>query len=323
MMGVLLVVDFSVITPVYNGEVYLRETIDSVLANLDNNFSFEYLIIDDGSTDSSRDILEEYSSNPIIRVLSIPNGGEAAAVNLALKNAFGEYILIVNADDPLISSNLFSQSFKAFDQDPDVIVTYPDWNVISDEGNLLETKKLPDFSMELLVGEFLCLPGPGAIFRRSTALKIGGRNTAFKFVSDYDFWLRMSLEGVFFHIPYVLAQWREHAQSTSVNSRGLEMGLERIQLMEDFLKTSNLDSILIRKGISHAYYHAALLSYFTDTVPGRKWMFRAFIKRRGWIESSDLRVILFCLFLPISRALLPILNKTPLINRPLKRVERV
>lgn len=315
-------VDFTIITPVYNGEAYLRETIDSVVLNLDSNFSYEYLIIDDGSTDSTRDILKDYSHRLFIRVLSIPNGGEAAAVNLALNDASGNYILIVNADDPLISSNLFYKSFNALDQDPNIVVTYPDWNVISDKSKILETKKLPDFSIELLVGEFLCLPGPGAIFRRSTALKIGGRDAAFKFVSDYDFWLRMSLEGNFFHIPYVLAQWREHTQSTSVSSRGLEMGLERIQVMEDFLKNSNLDSSLIRKGISHAYYHAALLSYFTKSVPGRKWMFRAFRKRRGWIENSDLRIILFCLFLPFSRALLPILNKTPLINRPLKRVDR-
>ena len=250
-------VDFTIITPVYNGEAFLRETIDSVVSNLDSNFSYEYLIIDDGSTDSTRHILEEYSHISYIRILSIPNGGEAAAVNLALKDATGKYILIVNADDPLISSNLFYQSFNALDRDPNIVVTYPDWNVISDENRILESKSLPNFSMELLVGEFLCLPVPGAIFRRSTALKIGGRDTAFKFVSDYDFWLRMSSEGVFFHIPYVLAQWREHTQSTSVSSRGLEMGLERIQVMEDFLKNSDLDPSLIRKGISHAYYHAA------------------------------------------------------------------
>jgi glycosyltransferase involved in cell wall biosynthesis len=316
-------VDFSVITPVYNGEAYLRETIESVLLNLDANFSFEYLIIDDGSTDSTKDILKEYSHNTYIRILSIPNGGEAAAVNLALKNAIGKYVLIVNADDPLLSSNLFYQSFNAFDRDPNIVVTYPNWNVISDKNRILESKNLPNFSMELLVGEFLCLPGPGSIFRRSTALKIGGRNTSFKFVSDYDFWLRMSLEGIFFHIPFVLAQWREHTQSTSVSSRGLEMGLERIQVMEDFLRNADLDTSLNRKGISHAYYHAALLSYFNKSVPGRKWMFSAFRKRRGWIEGSDLRIILFCLFLPFSRALLPILNKTPLINRPLKRVDKV
>ena len=105
-------------------------------------------------------------------------------------------------------------------------------------------------------------------------------------------------------------------------SRGLEMGLERIKVMKDFLKDSDLDSDLRRKGISHAYYNAALLCYFSKSVPGRKWMLKAFRTRRSWIENSDIRIILFCLFLPVSRTLLPILNITPLINRPLKRVKR-
>jgi len=315
-------VDFSIITPVFNGEVYLEETIDSVLTNLHPSFSYEYLIIDDGSTDSTKDILLKYSDESVIKIFSIANGGEAAAVNFALNQAVGKYILVVNADDPLVSSYLFYISHVALDKDPNIVVAYPDWNVISEENRIIETKNLPDYSVDLLVGEYRCLPGPGSVFRKSAALKIGGRNTAFKFVSDYDFWLRMSQKGTFFHIPNVLAQWREHTHSTSVASRGFEMGLERIKVMKDFLKDSDLDSDLRRKGISHAYYNAALLCYFSKSVPGRKWMLKAFRTRRGWIENSDIRIILFCLFLPVSRTLLPILNITPLINRPLKKVNR-
>lgn len=315
-------VDFSIITPVFNGEIYLEETINSVLSNLDSRFSYEYLIIDDGSTDSTREILLKYSHESVIKIFSLTNGGEAAAVNFALDKSVGKYVIVVNADDPLVSSKLFYESHVALDSDLNIAVAYPDWNVISDENRIIETKKLPDYSLDLLVGEFRCLPGPGAVFRRSAALKIGGRNTGFKFVSDYDFWLRMSQVGTFIHIPNVLAQWREHTHSTSVASRGFEMGLERIKVMENFLRDSNLDSELKRKGLSHAYYNAALLSYFSKSVPGRKWMFKAFRTRRKLIENSDVRIILFCLFLPISRILLPILNITPLINRPIKRVKR-
>ena len=99
------------------------------------------------------------------------------------------------------------------------------------------------------------------------------------------------------------------------------MGIERIKVMEEFLGNSNLDAKLIRKGLSHAYYHAALLSYFSREVPGRKWMIKSFMVRRGWVENTDIRIILFCLFFPASRFLLPVLNKTPLINKPLKRAK--
>jgi glycosyltransferase involved in cell wall biosynthesis len=312
-------VDFSIITPVFNGEIYLEETINSVLSNLNSRFSYEYLIIDDGSTDSTREILLKYSHESIIKVFSITNGGEAAAVNFALDKAVGKYVIVVNADDPLVSSKLFYESHVALDGDLNIIVAYPDWNVISDDNRIIETKKLPDYSLDLLVGEFRCLPGPGTVFRRSAALKIGGRNTAFKFVSDYDFWLRMSQEGAFIHIPDVLAQWREHTHSTSVASRGFEMGLERINVMEDFLKNSDFDVRQKRKAISHAYYNAALLAYFSSSVPGRKWMIEALKKRRGWIEKSDIRVVLFCLLLPFSRKMLKIVSKIPFINTPIKK----
>lgn len=314
--------DFTVITPVYNGEKYLRETINSVLANFESNLSFDYIIINDGSTDLTLDILEEFSQHSRIRIFNIPNGGEAAAVNYGLQYATGKYVLVVNSDDPLISSELFSQSFSVMENNVNIVVVYPDWNIISDQNEIIEIKKLPEFNKEILVGEFQCLPGPGAVFRRDAGLSVGGRNTNFRFVSDYDFWLRMSLKGDFFHIPSVLAQWRQHGQSTSINNRGLEMGLERIQVMEEFLNIANFDNVLTRKAISHAYYHAALLSYFSKIVPGRSWMIKAFKLRKWWIENSDIRIVLFCLFLPASRFLIPILNRTPLINSPIKKAKK-
>ena len=311
-------IDFSIITPVYNGESYISETVESVLLNLDPNLRFEYLIIDDGSTDNTKSILEKYSQNELVKVFSVKNSGEAAAVNYGLEKALGDYILIVNADDPLLSPHLFTLSNKIFRSNQRVVVVYPDWNIISKSNLVLETKKLSNYSFEVLVGEFQCLPGPGSVFRRSAALKVGGRSTLYRFVSDYNFWLKLSLQGDFFHIPEVLAQWRSHSESTSVNSKGYEMGMERIKVMEEFVNYANIKGTLKRKALSHAYYHSALLSYFSREVPGRKWMLKAFLIQKGWIKNADIRIIVFCLLYPFSRYLLPILNRTPFINNPIK-----
>jgi glycosyltransferase involved in cell wall biosynthesis len=315
-------IDFTIITPVYNGEIYIEETIKSVVSNFAKEFTFEYLIINDGSTDSTKVILNEYTSHPGIEIFHIPNGGEAEAVNLGLQKASGKYVLIVNADDPLITSALFISSYGILEENPDVVLTYPDWKIISQENIEIEVKRLPEFSLDVLIGEFRCLPGPGAIFRRNAALNVGGRNKKFKYVSDYEFWLRMSRKGTFHHLPNVLAQWRSHNQSASTSGRGLEMGNERISVMKEFLEGSDLDSSLAKKAISQAYYQGALLSYFSKDVPGRKWMIKALILRRGWIEKSDFRIVIFCLFLPMSRWLLPILEKIPLLNSPLRRIKR-
>ena len=313
------IINFSVITPVYNGEAFISETIESVLSNFDPNLSFEYLIIDDGSTDNTNSIIEKYSQNELVKFFSVKNSGEAAAVNFGLEKASGEYILVVNADDPLFSPRLFTLAYEILNNNKEIVVVYPDWKIVSESNLLLETKKLSKYSFEVLVGEFQCLPGPGSIFRRSAALKVGGRSTSYRFVSDYNFWLKLSLLGDFFHVPEVLAQWRHHSDSTSVNSKGYDMGVERISVIEDFVMGASIENSLKRKARSHAYYHAALLSYFSNEVPGRKWILKAFLIQRGWIKNADVRIVVFCLLYPFSRYLLPILNLTPFINSPIKK----
>ena len=131
-------IDFSIITPVYNGESFISETVESVLLNLDPNLRFEYLIIDDGSTDNTKNILEKYSQNELVKVFSVKNSGEAAAVNYALEKALGEYILIVNADDPLLSPRLFTLANEIFKSNEKVVVVYPDWNIVSESNLILE-----------------------------------------------------------------------------------------------------------------------------------------------------------------------------------------
>ena len=289
-----------------------------MLSNIDPNFIYEYIIIDDGSTDNTKTILEKYSQNDLVKVFSIKNSGEAGAVNYGLGKASGEYILVVNADDPLLSPKLFTLANEIFKSNEKVVVVYPDWNIISKSNLVLETKKLSSYSFEEMVGEFQCLPGPGSIFRRSAALKVGGRSTLYRFVSDYDFWLKLSLQGDFFHIPEVLAQWRSHSESTSVNSKGYEMGMERIRVIEEFVNYANIKKSFKRKALSHAYYHGALLCYFSRDVPGRKWILKAFSIQKGWIKNADIRVVVFCLLYPFSRYLLPIIKLTPLINNPIK-----
>ena len=312
------IIDFTIITPVYNGEAFISETVESVIHNFDPNFRFEYIIVDDGSTDNTKKLLRKYLHNNSVKVFSTKNSGEAAAVNYGLNKAEGKYVLIVNADDPLLSKRLFTLAHQIFEHNQKIVVAYPDWNIISESNSVIETKKLPDFSVDLLVGEFRCLPGPGAIFRRDVALRVGGRSKKYKYVSDYYFWLNLSLYGDFAHIPEILAQWRSHNESTSISSRGLEMASERIKVMEDFTKSTNLEKSLKLKALSHAYYHAALLSYFSKEVPGRKWMLKAFLIQKGWIKNADIRIVVFCLLYPFSRYLLPLLNRTPLINNPIK-----
>lgn len=116
----------SVIVPVYNTEQYLHRCIDSILAQTYTDF--ELLLIDDGSTDSSGAICDEYAlKDTRVRVFHKENGGVSSARNLGLDNAQGEWITFVDSDDIFVDSNAFAV-FVNKDIDADLIVYSFLWN---------------------------------------------------------------------------------------------------------------------------------------------------------------------------------------------------
>jgi hypothetical protein len=137
---------------------------------------------------------------------------------------------------------------------------------------------------------------------------INGRNKTYKFVSDYDFWLRIAQYGDFVRIPKILAQWRNHSDSTSVRKKGKEMALERIAVIENYLMNNPQNKSLYKKALSTAYYNAAILAFFTPEVPGRKLLIKALSIRRGWIKTSKVKVVTYLLLLPMSRYLYKIIE---------------
>jgi glycosyltransferase involved in cell wall biosynthesis len=291
----------TVVTAVFNGAEYIRETIDSVLSCA-AGINFEYIVVNDGSTDNTLEIVQSYGNK--LRVISHQNCGESASVSKAFQEAKGEYLLVVSADDPLLTSKLFEDVFDWFNADENLVAVYPDWQMIDPGGRVIQTVLVPDYSDELLIGECRTLPGPGVIFRKSATLAIGGRLSKWVYVGDYDFWLRLSRLGEIRHRNGVLAQWRHHPTSTSVSKRGIAMARERIEVVEDFLANNDVDPLLARKALGHAYYTAARLTFFSRDVPGKKYLITAFRLRKGWVEAAEFKVMAFILLDPISRLLI-------------------
>jgi len=292
--------DFSIITPVYNGEKYIRETIESVLKNT-AEASFEYIIVNDGSTDSTAQIIEEYKEH--CRIIFQNNSGESSAVNRGIQESSGRYLLVVSADDPLLSPRLFSIAKEILESNIETVCVYPDWNRIDSNSKLIRQELTREFSLETLLCDGICIPGPGAIFRAEIAKKIGGRKLQWKYVGDYDFWLRLSVYGKFQRIPQFLAQWREHPESTSLKMRGKAMALERIGVIEEYLESNSLDGQKSRRARSTAYYQASLLSYFSKEVSGRKYMFVSLFHSRFQSIKFTLPEVLFISGLPLTRSL--------------------
>jgi glycosyltransferase involved in cell wall biosynthesis len=300
---------FTVITPVYNCEEYISETIASVL-NFASDFKFEYIVVNDGSSDRSLEIINTFAERIVI--IDQSNSGEASAINKALEIAKAKYCLIVSADDPLCSKELFKKAYDILEAHLDVVVAYPDWSMIDGHGKVLAEIVTEEYSEDTLVGKFKCIPGPGAVFRTEIAKKVGGRNTSYKFVSDYDFWLKLSRNGSFRRIPLFLAQWRHHENSTSIKLRGFTMANERILVIDNFIKSNELDPNLVKSAIAYSYYHAAMLAYFNREIPGRNWIMKSFRVYRGWIPGAKVRVVLYLLLFPSSYHLVQVLNRSKL-----------
>lgn len=122
--------DISAIMPVYNGEKYIRETIDSILNQTFTNF--EFIIVNDGSTDDTQEIVESYNDERIKLYKLRENLGVGAASNYAVRKAQGKYIARVDSDD-IYHKNRFSLQKRFLDQNTDISIVKSFVEFFSDE----------------------------------------------------------------------------------------------------------------------------------------------------------------------------------------------
>lgn len=114
--------DLSVVIPVYNGQSYLRDCLDSILKQ-ETRYSIEVICVNDGSQDRSPEILEEYSQDSRVKVLNQENQGISAARNNGLAHARGTYVMLVDNDDLLAEGTIEAVLEIAFQQDADIVKT--------------------------------------------------------------------------------------------------------------------------------------------------------------------------------------------------------
>ena len=286
--------------PVYNGVPYITATIESVIKN-SVGYNVECIVVNDGSTDGTAQVIEEYRDK--IRIFNQANRGESAAVNKGIEEANGEGILVVSADDPILTPRIFEGMSERLKFQAEIVAWYPDWLVIDHEGRPIKSIILPDYDFRDLFEKNLVLPGPGTWFRRKTALSIGGRNARWRYVGDYDFWLRLSLKGLFEHRPEILSQWRRHSASTSISERGPRMAEERINVIESFIEhhSDELQEYSTSLARANAHYLAARLGFFSRQVNSRKLLIDAIKFDFRVLKLSKLHEILFMLTFPLSK----------------------
>ncbi|MEJ0088714.1 MAG: glycosyltransferase [Limisphaerales bacterium] len=218
----------SVLVPVYNGEKYLAECLDSIL--MQDFADYELLISDDCSTDGTAAVIERYvAKDARIRWWRNPaNLKQAANLNLCLREARGEFIKFVFADDKLLTTTALRQMVQALDADPSVVLVGSASHIITANSRLIqlrdrfqETRSWP--GRKLLIK---CLEQPlnligepsVVMFRREAASQ--GVDERFGQLVDLEFWFQLLEKGGFAYLAEPLSAFRRHgAQETESNRR--------------------------------------------------------------------------------------------------------
>ena len=206
----------SVIVPVYNSEKYIAEALDSILAS--DYVDIEVVCIDDGSKDSSLQILREYElRDRRVRVYSQQNAGACVARNYAITLAKGEFILPVDSDNK-ITSTFISRAVAVMLSDVEVKVVAPRAEYFGDrEGEW----KLPPFSLNLLARKNII--DTCALFRKSDWERVGGYCAEIKTREDWAFWIAVLKDGgKVVRLPNVEFYYRVRATSKRATNRHLK-----------------------------------------------------------------------------------------------------
>ena len=256
----------SVIIPVYNGEKTIRETIESVLNQTLSKF--ELIVINDGSQDSTLDIVTSIQ-DPRLKVFSYSNAGVSASRNNGLSHARSEFISFLDADDLWTPDKLEAQ-LKALSENPQAAVAYSWTDHIDEFGQVLSPASHVtlngDIYANLLTGNFLA-NGSNVLIRRQALIEVGGFDQSLAFGEDWDMWLRLAARYHFVAVPFPQILYRISTDSASCNLSMMEAGC--LQVIERAY-TQAPDSLQHLKKQSFAFLYKFLLFKAFQGSPGRQ-----------------------------------------------------
>ena len=233
----------SIIIPVFNGADFLSQAIDSALEQTYE--PCEVIVVNDGSQDGGLSETITLSYGNRIRYLFKPNGGVAAALNLALQHALGDYISWLSHDDLYEKKKIERQIEVLASLDDKSTILYSDYSIFTDDpDDLLPVTlgSIPATRFRYWITTENRLHGCTLLIPALAFKEVGGFDVSLRTTQDYDLWYKMSERFKFNHIPTSLVRARQHAGQGSLTMAALALN-ECNQLYIKFLPQLTLEDL--------------------------------------------------------------------------------
>jgi glycosyltransferase involved in cell wall biosynthesis len=265
----------SIVMPAYNYARFLPDAIDSILSQ--DYPRIELIVIDDGSTDDTPDVLASYGSR--LWWVRQPNAGQTVALNHGWRQATGDVIGYLNADDVLVPGAI-AAAVDALRMRPDAVMSYGDFTVIDADSRETARCVLPaDMDLAAILRVGYSPFGPGSLVRRVPALPAWDETLSR--VLDFDYALRLACLGPFVHVPRVVASFRVHERSISFAKPPDRVTDEPIRVVRQLYADAPLPPrIVAMKGRAFAM---ARMSAAQGHLRARRW------HRAAWCMARALR----------------------------------
>ncbi len=247
----------SVIIPTYNGSRFIRETIQSVIGQ--SYSKIEIIVIDDGSTDNTPDIVKSINDPRLIHIQQA-NSGVSMARNRGIDISRGDYIAFLDHDDVWLPHKLERQ-LQLFKEDPNIAMVYADTFIIDENNSIINTysHKIKFYRgmifKELFFSCFITILT--VVIKKSVFLEVGPF-LPFKIGEDYDLFLKCAAKYPIDYIDEPLAKYRVHESNYSKNYE-TEVS-ECIEIFDFWRNQKNIKgydiNVLINKATINTYYNA-------------------------------------------------------------------
>lgn len=204
----------SVVMPAYNSAAFIGEAIESLFNQTFKDF--EIVIIDDGSSDNTVEIVQSYmAKDPRIKLIQQANAGVGAARNVGINATQYDWIALHDSDD-IALPHRFERQVAAIKADPEVVMWASETRNMGEDGQVRPEAKWggpttkEEFYRMRKAGQIIFMATQSALFRKDIALKIGGLDVRFRSAGDTEFWDRMAEHGPTLSIPEPLVVYRLH-----------------------------------------------------------------------------------------------------------------